>query len=98
MKKILACVLVMVLMFTGCSLVNEQKIEGTQIKLSDKKITVDGKTVTNDTTQAVYTANDIVFYLEGQDFKYGEASTTFIIVKGENQFANVSPVATTVTE
>lgn len=74
MKKILACVLVMVLMFTGCSLVNEQKIDGTQIKLSDKKITVDGQTVTTDTTQAVYTANDIVFYLEGQDFKYGEGT------------------------
>ena len=74
MKKILACVLVMVLMFTGCSLVNEQKIEGTQIKLSDKKITVDGKAVTNDTTQAVYTANDIVFYLAGQDFTYGEGT------------------------
>lgn len=74
MKKILACVLVMVLMFTGCSLVNEQKIDGTQIKLSDNKITVDGKAVTNDTTQAVYTANDIVFYLEGQDFKYGEGT------------------------
>ena len=74
MKKILACVLVMVLMFTGCSLVNEQKIEGTQIKLSDKKITVDGKAVTNDTTQAVYTANDIIFYLAGQDFTYGEGT------------------------
>lgn len=74
MKKILACVLVMVLMFTGCGLVNEQKIDGTQIKLSDKKITVDGQTVTTDTTQAVYTANDIVFYLEGQDFKYGEGT------------------------
>ena len=74
MKKILACVLVMVLMFTGCSLVNGQKIDGTQIKLSDDKITVDGKKVTNDTTQAVYTANDIVFYLAGQDFTYGEGT------------------------
>ena len=74
MKKILACVLVLTLIFTGCSLVNEQKIDGTQIKLSDNKITVDGKTVTNDSTQAVYTANDIVFYLSGQDFTYGEGS------------------------
>lgn len=74
MKKILACVLVLTLIFTGCSLVNEQKIDGTQIKLSDNKITVDGKTVTNDNTQAVYTANDIVFYLSGQDFTYGEGS------------------------
>ncbi len=71
MKKILACVLVMTLLFTGCSLVTP-KIEGTQIKLSDNKITVDGKKVTNDSTQAVYTANDIVFYLAGQDFTYGE--------------------------
>ncbi len=74
MKKILACVLVITLIFTGCSLVNEQKIDGTQIKLSDNKITVDGKTVTNDSTQSVYTANDIVFYLSGQDFTYGEGS------------------------
>ena len=74
MKKILACVLVMTLLFTGCSLVNGQKIDGTQIKLSDDKITVDGKKVTNDTTQAVYTANDIVFYLAGQDFTYGEGT------------------------
>ncbi len=74
MKKILACVLVMTLLFAGCSLTNEQKIEGTQIKLSDKKITVDGKTVTNDSTQAVYTANDVVFYLAGQDFTYGEGT------------------------
>ncbi len=73
MKKILACVLVMTLLFTGCSLVTP-KIEGTQIKLSDNKITIDGKTITNDSTQAVYTANDIVFYLAGQDFTYGEGT------------------------
>ncbi len=73
MKKILACILVITLLFTGCSL-TAPKIEGTQIKLSDNKITVDGKTATNDNTQAVYTANDIVFYLAGQDFTYGEGT------------------------
>ena len=73
MKRFLACVIVLTLLFTGCSLAIP-KIEGTQIKLSDNKITVDGKAVTNDNTQAVYTANDIVFYLEGQDFKYGEGT------------------------
>ena len=71
MKKILACIVAITLLFSGCSLAIP-KIEGTQIKLSDNKITVDGKTITNDNTQAVYTANDIVFYLADQDFKYGE--------------------------
>lgn len=73
MKKILVCLLVITLLFSGCSLVTP-KIEGTQIKLSDNKITVDGKAITNDNTQAVYTANDIVFYLAGQDFTYGEGT------------------------
>ena len=70
MKKILAC-LIVVLLLSGCRS-NEQKIEGTQINLSDNKITVDGQEITSDATQAVYSANDIVFYLAGQDFTYGE--------------------------
>lgn len=74
MKKIFACILVLVLLFAGCSTPKEQQIEGTQIKLSDKEITVDGETVTSDNTQAVYAANDIVFYLAGQDFTYGEGA------------------------
>ncbi len=73
MKKVLACLLVITLLLSGCSLATP-KIEGTQIKLSDNKITVDGKIVTNDNTQEVYTANDIVFYLEGQGFTYGEGT------------------------
>jgi len=44
----------------------------TQIILSDDGITVDGATVSTDETAAVYAANDIVFYLEGQGFTYGE--------------------------
>lgn len=36
MKKILACILVITLLFTGCSL-TAPKIEGTQIKLSEIK-------------------------------------------------------------
>ena len=70
MKKILAC-LIVVLLLSGCRS-NEQKIEGTQINLSDNKITVNGQEITSDATQAVYSANDIVFYLAGQDFTYGE--------------------------
>ncbi len=71
MKKILAYFVVLPLLLSGCRS-NEPKIEGTQINLSDNKITVDGQEITSDTTQAVYSANDIVFYLAGQDFTYGE--------------------------
>ena len=74
MKKALACILILVLVLTGCTAPTEQKIDGVQIKLADNKITVDGNEITNDNSQAVYSANDIVFYLEGQDFKYGEGT------------------------
>ncbi len=74
MKKVLICILALSLILTGCSLVGTQKIDGIQINLSDKKITVDGKEITNDNSQAVYSANDIVFYLSGQDFTYGEGT------------------------
>ena len=74
MKKALACILILVLILTGCTAPTEQKIDGVQIKLADNKITVDGNEITNDNSQAVYSANDIVFYLEGQDFKYGEGT------------------------
>ena len=48
--------------------------EDFKTRVSDNKITVDGNEITNDTTQAVYSSNDIIFYLEGQDFKYGEGT------------------------
>lgn len=44
------------------------------IILSDDKITVDGKTVSDNPEEDVYIANDIIFYLEGQDFTYGEGT------------------------
>ncbi len=46
--------------------------DATVIELSDKEITVDGNLISDDEDSAVYAANDIVFYLEGQDFTYGE--------------------------
>jgi len=49
-----------------------QKYNATDIFLSDDKIMVDGKEISNNPNAAVYKANDIVFYLEGQDFTYGE--------------------------
>lgn len=54
--------------------VTDKKVfEGaTVIDLSDTGITVDGAEISTDTESAVYAANDIVFYLEGQGFTYGE--------------------------
>jgi len=46
--------------------------DATTIVLSDEEITVDGNVISTDEESAVYVANDIVFYLEGQDFTYGE--------------------------
>lgn len=73
MKKILVYFIAFSFLLSGCS-VTSSKVEGTQINLSDNKITVDGDEITNDSTQAVYAANDIVFYLAGQDFTYGEGT------------------------
>ncbi len=50
----------------------ETSADATSISLSDDGITVNGEAISTDDTAAVYAANDIVFYLEGQDFTYGE--------------------------
>ena len=49
-----------------------QKYGATNIVLSDEEILVDGVAASTKEGDAVYVANDIVFYLEGQDFTYGE--------------------------
>lgn len=46
----------------------------TEIALSDSSITVDGQTASTEETAAVYTAHDIVYYEDGQDFTYGAGS------------------------
>ena len=73
MKKVLICIIAIVILLSACDK-SSVEIEGTQISLSDSGITVDGKEITSDNSQAVYFANDIVFYPEGQDFKYGEGT------------------------
>lgn len=76
MKKVISCLIVCVLLvsicFVGCQKDDAVQYDGTKIALSDNEITVDGKKITNDNTQAVYSENDIVFYRAGQDFTYGE--------------------------
>ena len=60
---------------TVTSAENKKVFEGaTVIELSDEAITVDGEAISEDTESAVYKANDIVFYLAGQDFTYGEGT------------------------
>ncbi|MBQ9166196.1 MAG: carbohydrate-binding domain-containing protein [Oscillospiraceae bacterium] len=44
------------------------------LTLADDGITLDGEAVTDDSSAAVYTANDIVFYPEGKDFTFGEGT------------------------
>lgn len=45
-----------------------------KIELSDQEIKVDGQTASRSESEAVYCANDIVFYLEDQGISYGEGS------------------------
>ena len=83
MKRItaLALALALAVSLTACGTKTEIQEEtkttyddATVILLSDDGITVDGAPASTDATAAVYTANDIVFYLEGQDFTYGEGT------------------------
>lgn len=46
----------------------------TYILLSDHGITVDGEDISSDSAQAVYAANDIIYYEAGHDFTYGEGT------------------------
>ena len=61
MKNFLACVLMITLMLSGCSFAKDS-VEGVEIKLSDKGITVDGEKISGSKADAVYSDNDIVFY------------------------------------
>jgi len=70
-KKLLLCMTMMILL-VGCGKDNYD--DTTKIVLSDTGITVDGVAVSNDTTSAVYTANDIVYYETGKGFTYGEGT------------------------
>ncbi len=45
-----------------------------KIELSDETILVDGAEISSDGENAVYKANDIVYYEEGHDFTYGEGT------------------------
>ena len=82
-RKLSAFALIGCLLFTGCGKKNPAESTPTQattpamenataIVLSDSTITVDGKAVSTDPSQAVYSAKDIIYYEAGKDFTYGE--------------------------
>ncbi len=73
--KRLASMLMVLMMIFGCVSVQAEAYEdAVQIVLSDDGVTVNGEAASTDSSSAVYTARDIVFYLAGQDFTYGEGS------------------------
>ena len=81
--KLMACTLALGLLLGGCGTAAPQTEEKTTAKtyenavnivLDDEEITVNGESISEDTTQAVYKANDIVYYEEGHDFTYGEGT------------------------
>lgn len=55
--------------------VQEEPSDAVKIELSNSEILVDGEKISEDAEAAVYKANDIIFYLEGQGIEYGEGET-----------------------
>ena len=79
--KTIAIIIMILLTLTACkSKQNEtpkaetNKAKIVEIALSDNEIKVDGKKISDDNKNAVYTKNDIVYYESGKDFTYGEGN------------------------
>lgn len=80
MKKLISLSLTALMIlatFSGCA-ISKTDDGSNLIELSDSKITCDGKTVTNENSEAVYTSNDIVYYQNLDTYesgnKYGEGA------------------------
>lgn len=73
MKRFVVNLMVLMLVLCGCE-VSSTKQKDTVIRLSDERITVNGKKISEDKSKDVYSANDIVFYLANQGITYGEGS------------------------
>ena len=51
-----------------------KRYDATDIVLADEGILIDGKNASTNKKDAVYVANDIVYYRDGMDFTYGEGT------------------------
>ncbi len=74
MKKLFVLFIFFSIVLSSCHSTENENTTVTTINLSDDKITVNENDITNQTSSAVYSANDIVFYREGNDFTYGEGT------------------------
>ena len=77
MKKFFALLLTITLVtgiLAACDKKETEEFNGIKIDLSDSSVTVNGTAATDEPAQAVYVANDIIYYEEGHDFTYGEGS------------------------
>jgi len=73
MKKIAFLFVTMIVLLIGCSKDNYD--DATKIVLSDSGIIVNEEVISTDSTAAVYTANDIVYYEADKGFTYGEGTS-----------------------
>ena len=73
--KKLCMVPMIMFIFSACNQESKNQTEQVvDIKLSDEQILVDGTKIEKDEKNAVYAANDIIYYEDGKDFTYGEGS------------------------
>ncbi len=79
-KKTIVIVAIAILLIAGSAIFFQQgkgspsQGDTINISLSDNKIKVDRKTASTNPKDAVYIANDIVYYESGKDFTYGEGT------------------------
>ncbi len=85
--KAMVVIIALTLLLTACSTASVESKNDTatkndiqteynavEIALSDNGIKVDGKSASKNSEDAVYTANDIIYYESGKDFTYGEGT------------------------
>lgn len=75
MTKIVAILFAAAVLFAACGKkTEEQPLNAVKIQLSDQSVSVDGVEIGGNIQNAVYVANDIVYYESGKDFTYGEGT------------------------
>lgn len=68
-------------------------VDGTSITFSNNGITVNGNAISENTTDAVYAAKDIVYYEDGKDFTYGAGTVDDIrsnVIAGDHTVVHIT--------